>query len=196
MDRYQGLGPGPLQQVYPSHILRTVQIQGYEYLQRVGATREDAFAAVDDVPGFTQLLQDLQRGTYHASSGSMPLPAEHVVARHPAGHNTGSTTSTAPSTVGGTSSAASVISTLTTTTAGGGGNSQGQRPNSGKAAQHRGRSRVPATQPSQWTGTPASRQRPPRNDAGQEFCVAWWCKGGLLHSLRPPYIACPICLAW
>ena len=38
MERHQGLGLGSaLYQAYPARILRTVQIQGYEYLQRIGA---------------------------------------------------------------------------------------------------------------------------------------------------------------
>ena len=114
MDRHQGLGLGSaLYQTYPACILRTVQIQGYEYLQRIGASYEDGFRTVDDVPEFAQLLQDLQRGTYHTSSGWVPLPPMHLVTpvQFPrAAGNTATSVTLAPAV---DSSAASVVSALT-----------------------------------------------------------------------------------
>ena len=41
---------------------------------------KDGFCAVDDVPEFAPLLQDLQRGTYHTSNGWIPLPLAYLVA--------------------------------------------------------------------------------------------------------------------
>ena len=29
---------------------------------------------------------------------------------------------------------------------------------------------------------PLTRANPPHNDAGNEFCVGWWCKGGCYSS--------------
>jgi hypothetical protein len=59
MDRHHGLGMGlALHQSYPARILRTVQIQGYEYLQRIGSSYDGGFRAIDDVPELAPLLQD------------------------------------------------------------------------------------------------------------------------------------------
>jgi hypothetical protein len=72
IDRYQSLGAaGNAFQSYPARILRTVQIQGYEYLQRIGAS-VGGFEAVDDAPDFTPLLQDLQRGPT-----TLPMAGSH-----------------------------------------------------------------------------------------------------------------------
>ena len=83
MDRHHGLRMGSaLHQSYPARILRTVQIQGYEYLQRIGASSGDAFRSVDNVPEFAPLLQDLQRSTFHTSNGWIPLPSVYCPGSH------------------------------------------------------------------------------------------------------------------
>jgi hypothetical protein len=74
------------------HAMRTVQIQGYEYLQQVGASIGGR-ATVDTPPDFAPLLQDLQRVTYQTSNGWVPLSAEYMLAL--------SVSETAPSIGGG-----------------------------------------------------------------------------------------------
>lgn len=182
MDRYQGLGPGsPLHSVYPAHIIRTIQINAHEYLQRIGASYDGDFRAVDDIPNFSQLLQDLQRGTFHTSNGWVPLPAEYVVAnasvRMGSAASLAGTVSTAPlTTIGAAGGATSVMSAITAHTSTATAAARGQ-------TQTRQQNDAPDPEFSAMTlrsglGQLLRTNRPPRNDAGHEFCVAWWCKGG------------------
>lgn len=175
IDRHQGLGAsGNAYQSYPARILRTVQIQGYEYLQGVGASM-GGFGAVDNAPDFAPLLQDLQRGTYHTSNGWVPLPAEYMVAMVPLSMAAPAMGSVTVSTTAG-SSAASAVSALTTPTT-----APGTRSAAPTQTRH-----VNTAIDTDFSGAilrgglgPLLRaHRPPRNDAGHEFCVAWWCKGG------------------
>ena len=174
IDRHQHLGAsGNAFQSYPARILRTVQIFSYEYLQRVGATSDDHFDAVDAAPDFQMLLQDLQRGTYHTSNSWVPMPAEYMVAgTMSAGSGmAGGTVST-----GASSGTHSMVSALTATTI-------GTAARTAAPAQTR---QVNATADADFTsltfrgtlGPLLRANRPPHNDAGQEFCVAWWCRGG------------------
>ena len=179
LDRYHGLSGSPLlQQAYPPRILRSIQIQVYEYLRGIMISGPaEADAAVDAAPDFSQLLVDLQRGTFHTSNGWVPLPSAYVVA--PAGptfaHTTAGTVSTAPTTTagGGGGSVSSGISALTNAT----------------TAIAQTRIANPVTDASfndmvlRGALGPLTRaNRPPRNDAGSEFCVGWWCKGGCYSS--------------
>jgi hypothetical protein len=175
IDRYHSLGAaGNAHQSYPARILQTVKVQGYEYLQRISASI-GGFDAVDASPDFTTLLQDLQRGTFHTSNGWVPLPAEYMVASGPAAilPTTGPATVSTAGSSGGTPS---VVSALTAPSA-----ASGTRNATPAQTRH-----VNATADADFTGMtlrsglgPLLRaNRPPRNDAGHEFCVGWWCKGG------------------
>lgn len=65
LDRYHGLAATPhLQQAYPARILRSIQIQGYEYFRGIVITAPDDVVAA---------VVDLQRGTFHTSNGWVPL---------------------------------------------------------------------------------------------------------------------------
>jgi hypothetical protein len=176
MDRHQGLGLGSaLYQAYPSRILRTVQIQGYEYFQRVSASYEDGFRAVDDVPEFAPLLQDLQRGTYHTSNGWMSLPSMYLqgpVALPSQGAGSAATSLTSAPTV---DSSASVVSALTSASTLGGAATRATQTRQPNEAQD---PEFVALNLRGGLGPFLRTNRPPRNDAGHEFCVSWWCKGG------------------
>ena len=171
IDRYQSLGSaGNAYQSYRARILRTVQILGYEYLQHIGSTSGDHFEAVDDAPDFGPLLRDLQQGTYHTSNGWVPLSAEYMVA--------GTAVVGSPGTVStaGSSVAASVVSALTASTT-------GTTSRTAAPVQTRQVNTVPDNDFTSVTlrgtlGPLLRTNRPPLNNAGQEFCVAWWCKGG------------------
>ena len=174
IDRYHGLGAtGNAYQSYPARILRTVQIQGYEYFQGVGASI-GGFEAVDKAPDFTQLLQDLQRGTYHTSNGWVPLPSEYMVTMASLASAAGTVTL---STSG--SSTASLVSALTApTTAPQAGASRSAAPTQTRHVNATVDANFGAVTLRGGLGPLLRAHRPPRNDAGHEFCVAWWCKGG------------------
>jgi hypothetical protein len=178
LDRYHGLAGSPqIQQAYPARILRSIQIQVYEYLRGIMiAATDDAMASVDAPPDFTQLLLDLQRGTFHTSNGWVPLPSAYVVVA-PAvvpqpGRPAGGTVSTASTTTAG-GGGASVVSALTAETAA---VAQTRIVNSVTDAAFNDMVLRGAL------GPLTRANRPPRNDAGHEFCVGWWCKGGCYSS--------------
>ena len=148
--------------------MRTVQIQGYEYLQQVGASIGGR-ATVDTPPDFAPLLQDLQRVTYQTSNGWVPLSAEYMLAL--------SVSETAPSIGGGPATtsisiAPTAVSALTAASA--------ARSVAPTQTRH-----VNTTDDGDFTsitirgslGPLLRANRPPHNDAGHEFCVGWWCKG-------------------
>ena len=173
LDRYHGLAATPhLQQAYPARILRSIQIQGYEYFRGIMiAAPDDITTAVDAAPDFTPLLVDLQRGTFHSSNGWVPLPMAYVEAPVLAQSYAPSsrTASTAVSTSGG-ASVASGVSALTAPSL------------TAPTAATQTRVSNPVTDASfndavlRGALGPLTRaNRPPRNDAGGEFCVGWWC---------------------
>lgn len=173
LSQHQALTGTPWAEVYPAHVVRNVQIHVYEYLQslQVGRGGEDALG-ITTLPSFQELLRDMQRGSFHMSPSWLPLPASVTVdpttAPNSAGANTGGTRSTRAST-------ASTTSGLTSITGGG--------------------RTTPATQGTYVANTardaefdalqlrPQMRELlrthpPPANDAGNEFCVSWWGRGG------------------
>ncbi|KAI2509948.1 hypothetical protein MHU86_4513 [Fragilaria crotonensis] len=183
LGQHQALaGTTPWGEVYPAHVLRHVQINAYEYLQAlqvgsIGGTGEAG--DTPELPSFRDLLRDLQRGSFHMSPSWLPLPMTVTVEpTPPASGGTGSinTRTTRAST------AASAASSLTSTTSGGRGSGSG-----GTA--------VASTQGT-YVANPARdtefdtlqlrpqmrdllRAHPPlANDAGNEFCVSWWGRGG------------------
>lgn len=167
----------PWGEVYPAHVLRHVQINVYEYLQalQVGGSTDDP----PELPNFQELHRDLQRGCFHMSASWLPLPAALT---------TGPSVATAPG--GGASSAgtrttrASTVATATSslTTATGG---TGARPGSG-AATTQGTYVANTARDSEFDTLQLRPQMrdllrahpPPANDAGNEFCVSWWGRGG------------------
>ena len=138
------------------------------------AAAGEIFPAVDSAPDFSQLLLDFQRGTFHASNGWVPLPSANVVAPTVA-YSVGTTASTAPTASTGTGgrSVASGVSTLTTPTVAA---PQTRIPNPITDAAFNDMVLRGAL------GPLTRAHRTPRNDAGNEFCVGWWCKGGCYSS--------------
>ena len=126
---------------------------------------------MDAVPDFMQVLVDLQRGTFHTSNGWVPLPSAYVeapVLAAPTPRSSG-TASTAPSTVAGGGSVVLALTAPTTAV-------QTRVVNPANDATFN-------DMPLRGALAPLTRaNRPPRNDAGREFCVGWWCKGGCYSS--------------
>ena len=180
LDRYHGLGSSPLiQYAYPSRILRYVQVRAYEYLRFINTSpNEDLEWNVDNAPDFEPMLMDLQRGTFHTSNNWMPLPAAYVVApatTYLATRSTGTVATASTTTGGGGASVTSGVSALTTATTTPS-NTQTRIPNPNNDAAFNNLTLRGAL------GTLVRANRPPRNDAGNEFCVGWWCKGGCYSS--------------
>lgn len=163
----------PWAAVYPAYVVRHVQINIYEYLQslvQVGG------ASASELPSFQELLRDLQRSSFNKSSSWLPLPVSVTV--DPAVSNpTGAASVTTRTTRALT---ASITSGLTSATGGGRGTSIS----------------ATTTMQSAYVANPArdsefdALQLPPQmrellrthplpaNDAGNEFCVSWWGRGG------------------
>lgn len=170
LDRFHGLAGGQVSQQYPARILRTVQVLTYEYMQRI-TTAVAGFSEVDEAPDFGSLLTDLQRGTYHTSNVWIALPSEYMEVA-PAITRSSVTVATEASSF--SPGSRSVVSGLTTAA------SASSQPNPPQV-----RVVNPAPDAALQAVTLRPRlgellrvHRPPLNDAGVEFCVSWWCKGG------------------
>ena len=95
-ERYQQMVRTPaITNVYFACIIRSVQVQAYEYLQQVGVNMVEGHAGVD-LPEFKTLVTDLlRRGTFPYSNNWVPLPAEYLeTARSTTTIGTRTTTST------------------------------------------------------------------------------------------------------
>lgn len=181
LGQHQALAGTPCTEVYPAHVLRHVQINVYEYLQalqvgHMGAT--GVAPEAPELPVFRDLLRDLQRGSFHMSSSWLPLPATVTVEP------------TLPPTSGGSgsintrttraSAAASTTSGPTSTTNG------GRSGGGGSAAATQGTYVANPARDAEFDTLQLRPQMrdllrahpPPANDAGNEFCVSWWGRGG------------------
>ena len=140
-----------LASVYFPGILRAVQVGVHEYLHQVGTNVEPSHAHVD-VPDYkTSLVWDLRRGTFQNSSNWLPIPEGYLTPR---------------AVTGGTRTAAT--------------SSTGDTPRTVVA---RIENPGPDADFTNMTGRPGGfrpvlqTRAPPTNDAGTEFCVAWWLRG-------------------
>ena len=174
LGQHQGLMGTPWYELYPAHVIRHVQINVYEYLQ---AMRVNDGTTEVDLPKFQGLHQTLQRGSFHLSSDWLPLPSALTVGPSSAMMAPVGTASLATRSTRG--STASVTSNLTTSTAGGRTSTSGAGTNSGTYVLN------PARDPELEALHLRPQMRellrahpPPPNDAGQEFCVSWWHRGG------------------
>lgn len=171
LSQHQSLVGTPWAEVYPAHVVRNVQIHVYEYLQalQVGAAGDGVLTAT--VPSFQELLRDMQRGSFHMSPSWLPLPASVTVdAPSAGGSNTGGTRVTRAST-------ASTTSGLTSAT--GGGSTRTTPATQGTYAANTARdAEFDALQLRPQMRELLRAHPPPANDAGNEFCVSWWGRGG------------------
>ena len=155
--------------VYFACIVRTVQVNMHEYLHGVGTNIAAGHTGVD-LPDFRTLVVELKRGTFQFSSHWVPIPEEYLAPIRPQG-STGSMPS-AVSTSGSSSqaSARTGVSSLTADTT--------------RTSVTRTDNPSPDTEISSIVVRPGGTRpvlrehRPPSNDAGQEFCVAWWLRSG------------------
>lgn len=175
-DRYQGLlGTPGVAHTYFARIVRAVQLGVYEYLQGVAMNIAESAVGVEK-PNFQSMLQDLKRGTFHLSTNWIPIPAEYMSMAAPqtlstaSGSGSRSTTSGAPSTVSGVTGG-SAVSSITDATQ--------QRDSVARIENPAPDNEFASlTLRSGGTRTILRAHRPPANDAGNEFCVAWWTRSG------------------
>ena len=147
----------------------------HEYLQNVETNVADSHAGVD-LPEFEALLWDLKHGTFRNGSNWVPLPEGYLTPAARGGTSSGgsrappSAVSTGGSTV--TTGVSSITTAETRTMAA---RVDNPRPDTDFASI--------VVRPG---GTrPILRDHPPpRNDAGQEFCIAWWTRGTCFANCR------------
>ncbi|KAI2509092.1 hypothetical protein MHU86_5340 [Fragilaria crotonensis] len=161
---------------YHARIVRAVQVCTHEYMQMVAHNIADGVIGVE-VPNFTVMLQELKRGTFHNSTNWVdipeayldPVPPQRSMTGSSAGGGSGSTTITYASTRTGVSSLSTPSGETPTVT----------RTSVTRVENPAGDAEF-ANIPLRAGGTRniLREHRPPSNDAGQEFCVAWWTKGG------------------
>lgn len=157
--------------LYHARIVRAVQVTVHEYMQRVACNVAAGITGVD-VPSFPTMLQELQRGTFHNSTNWIDIPDAYLDPLPTQATLRGVSVITAS---GGASTAATHVSTrsgmssLTTET----------RTTVARIDNPAGDAEL-AGIPLRAGGTRhlLREHRPPANDAGNEFCVAWWTKGG------------------
>ena len=176
-DRYSQIAGNPnIANMFFPCIIRSVQVNVFEYLHAVSTNIAEDNTGVE-LPEFRSLVTELKRGTFPLSSNWVPLPSEYTVigsrgsgggGSAGGGRGTGTTTST------GTGTVSTGVSTLTTgTTRGAQSEQQATRIQN---PTHDADFAAIVVRPG---GTrPVIRaHRPPANDAGQEFCLAWWLRG-------------------
>lgn len=167
----------PTAEMYPAHILRYVQVNVQEYFQSVQLGGAVMGYAEDPppVPQFHEMLMSLQRGSFHMSNAWLPMPPAYITA--PANQSRGGGGARGGSTSGG----ASTVSGLTAPSSNSG---MGPRTGGGEATQQTFVANP--TQDPDFANLqlrPQMRELlranpPPVNDAGSEFCVSWWGRGG------------------
>ena len=169
-ERYQHLARHPgIAATYHARIVRAIQLNVHDYLSSV-ATNVAAGVAGIPVPVFDGMLTELKRGTFHQSTNWVSIPDIYLDATPTTHQHVGSVTSTPSgvSTAASHSTTRTGVSSITTDTE--------------RVA--RINNLEPDSEFTQITlragGTRRIMQehRPPSNDAGNEFCVAWWTKGG------------------
>lgn len=173
-DRYQSLlGISGVAQTYFARILRAVQLGVHDYLQAVATNIVDSVAGIER-PNFSGLLQDLKRGTFHQSTNWIPLPPEYLgsLTLPTSSASGGSRSGVAASAIASSASVGTAVSSIT----------------HDQSTQRESVARIENPAPDSEFATLTLRaggtrtilraNRPPANDAGNEFCVAWWTRSG------------------
>jgi hypothetical protein len=163
-ERFHALARNPgIASTYHARIVRAVQVCTHEYMQAVACNVVDSIEGVE-LPSFASLVQELKRGTFQNSTNWIDLPEAYL--------------DTSPPSRGGTvatqaSSTRSGVSALTSDTTTSPRTSVNRVDNPTVDAEFSGLSLRPGG-----TRNIMREHRPPTNDAGNEFCVAWWTRGG------------------
>jgi hypothetical protein len=159
---------------YHARIVRAVQVAAQEYLQQVAINVAVGVTGVE-VPNFQALVRELKQGTFHLSTNWLEIPEAYLEPVVTA-TSTRASWQSAPSVTATTALASrSGISTLTEET----------QPRMARV-ENPGRDEELASVTLRPGGTRQLLRDhpPPRNDAGNEFCVAWWTRGGCFPNCR------------
>lgn len=177
LGHHQVLRGMPWYEVYPAHVVQHVQINVYKYLQALQVSDGTTGVAL---PSFQGLHQSLQRGSFHMSSDWLPLPSSVTVEPSAATLVLAASVSVATrSTCASTSSAASNLTSPTGGRTGGTTTQQGTYvPNPARDSELESLQLRPQMRELLRT------HLPPPNDAGHEFCVSWWHRGGCYTNCR------------
>jgi hypothetical protein len=186
-DKYRqqvALTPEVANMYYPC-ILRAIQVNVYDYLQGVGTNVADSHDGID-LPDFRALLWDLRHGTFRNGSNWVPLPEGYLAppTRISASSSVGTRTPSAVATGGGSVTTASTgVSTITADT----------RPSVSQRVENPSPDTDFTSIVVRPGGTrPILREHPPpRNDAGREFCIAWWTRGCCFANCRRSHAHVP-----
>lgn len=167
-ERYHSVARLPgIGTTYYARILRAIQLSVHDYMQTVAVNVVEGVAGIN-MPDFSSLLQDLKRGTFHHSNNWVAIPEEYMdptPTRSTTVHlATGSTTGTVSTHSTGVSTLTSESATRTSV-------ARVDNPHSDSDF-------TSITLRPGGTRNILREHRPPLNDAGQEFCVAWWTRGG------------------
>jgi hypothetical protein len=165
--------------VFPSHVIRYVQVSVHEYLHELQSSN---IGSPPPPPTFVELHRSLQRGSFHTSAEWLPLPVAVTVdiASATLTPQGAAALATRNALAASAASAASVVSGLTATTT-------SDTTRGGRTATTSAGTYVlnPARDAEfdALTLRPGMRQLlqtnpPPRNDSNNEFCVSWWGRGG------------------
>jgi hypothetical protein len=150
-------------------------VAAQEHLQQVAVSISDDVAGVE-VPNFQALVRELRQGTFHASTHWLEIPEAYLDPIVAPPVSVASTRSVPNGTIITGSGSRSGVSALTEET----------QP---RVARVENLNRDDE-EFSGITIRPGGRRQtirdhpPPRNDAGHEFCVAWWTRGGCFPNCR------------
>jgi hypothetical protein len=182
VEKYRDVQGTHLAETYPAHVLRFVQVAVQEYLQavQIGGADIGGYGA-PETPQFHELLTGLQRGSFHTSGAWLPMPPAYTTApmANPSRTGGGRGGSSGSTTVSGLTAA--TTSTPSTATTRGGGSDASLTAQTYVAN--------PTADPD-FTNLqlrPQMRELlrtnpPPLNNAGAEFCVSWWGRGGCFNN--------------
>ena len=172
-ERYQQVSPTPaIANEYFASIIRAVQVCTHEYLHGVSINVAESHGGIDPLD-FRSMVAELKRGTFQYASNWVPLPEAYLepVRAITGSFGTSRTPSLAPTGAGSVSSTRTSVSSMTA--------------NSARAPVARIDNPAPDAEfssiavPRPGGTRPILRDhRPPANDAGHQFCVAWWLRSG------------------
>ena len=166
-ERYHHVARSPhVASLYFARILRAVQLSAYDYLQHVSTNVGDGVVGVE-LPVFGAMLQDLRRGTFHISTNRVNDPEVHLDPVQLGSSTMSVPRSAAPGSVATSTSGASrsQVSALT----------QDSTVSGVARMENPTRDTDFSSITIRAGGARAimRENRPPNNDAGHEFCVAW-----------------------
>ena len=171
-ERFHALTRHPgIAALYHAQIVRAVQLGVYDYMQMVASNVADGVTGVE-IPSFTSMLQELRRGTFQNSTNWVDIPEPYLDPVLPIG-------TSFPAAIAATASGVSTTATQSTTRTGVSTLTAETRTSVTRVDNPAGDAEFASITMRLGGARNLMREhRPPSNDAGSEFCVAWWTRGG------------------